>query len=52
MKYLHVKKADIRATLDYISWSQSKSGTFYNVSVIPYRGRKYNPDLYVTVKIG
>lgn len=52
MKYLHVKKTDIAATLAHISRSQSKAGIFHNVAVLPYRGRKYNPAMYVTVKIG
>lgn len=52
MKYYHVKKSDVAATLNYISWSQSTAGTFYNVSVLPYRGKKYNPDTFVTIRVG
>lgn len=51
-KYMHVKKTDIQATLKYISWSQTTAGMFYNVRVLPYRGKKYNPETYVTIAIG
>lgn len=52
MKYIHVKKESIPETLKYISWSQATAGTFYNVRVLPYRGKKYNPETYVTIAIG
>lgn len=52
MNYIYVHKAALQATLKYISWSQTTAGTFYNVRVLPYRGKKYNPETYVTIAIG
>ena len=51
-QYMHVKRCDVPATLNYISWAQTQAGTFHNVQVKPYRGKKYNPEKYVTIKIG
>ena len=52
MKYYHIKKSDIPAMLAAISRGQAGTKTFYNVSVLPYRGRKLDPAEYVTIKIG
>jgi hypothetical protein len=52
MNYIYVHKAALQATLKYINWSQTTAGTFYNVRVLPYRGKKYNPETYVTIAIG
>ena len=51
-KYYHIKKTDIQYMLKTISSAQMKTGLFYNVSVLRYRGKRYNPDQYVTIKIG
>ena len=51
-KYYHVKKSDIQYMMKTINAAQIKTGLFYNVSVLPYRGKRYNPDEYATIKIG
>ena len=52
MQYIYVKRKNVEAQLKYISWSQEKANVFYNVRVLPYRGKKYNPEKYVTIAIG
>ena len=51
-KYYHIKKTDIEYMVKQITAAQMKTGLFYNVSVLPYRGKHYNPKLYATIKIG
>lgn len=34
---------NVAAFIRYISWTQSVTGYFYNVTVKPYKGHKYNP---------
>lgn len=41
----------VQAFIRYISWVQSVTGYFYNVTVKPYKGRKYNP-AFVWVCVG
>lgn len=48
-----VSKKDLPAALDEISKRQTKSKTFYNVSVKPYKGQKHpNESELFTVTIG
>ena len=51
-KYYHIKKDDIEYMVKQITAAQMKTGLFYNVSVLPYRGRRYDKNKYVTIKIG
>lgn len=51
-QYIHCHKSTLPTQLKYISWAQSQAGTFYNIQVKPYRGKKYNPETYVTIVIG
>lgn len=51
-KYLHVAKHNVDAVLRKLSLIQASNGTFYNIAVLPYRGRTLDPDQYVTIKIG
>lgn len=50
--YMHVKKSDVADKIKYLNWTQSQAGTFYNIRVAPYRGKKYNPETYVTIVLG
>jgi hypothetical protein len=51
-KYYHIKKTSVPAFIRRLNAIESKTGIFYNIAVLPYRGKKYSPDLYATVKIG
>ena len=51
-KYYHVKKSDTDYMIKQITAAQMKTGLFYNVVVLPYRGKSYNPEKYVTIRIG
>lgn len=51
-QYIYCHKDNLQYKLRYINWAQSQAGTFHNVQVKPYRGKKYNPETYVTIVIG
>ena len=51
-KYYHIKKTDIDYMIRQITAAQMKTGLFYNITVLPYRGNSYNPEIYCTMKIG
>ena len=42
---------NVQAFLQYVSWAQRVSNRFCNVTVKPYKGRKYNP-VFVWVCVG
>ncbi len=42
---------DTQAFLQYVSWAQRVSNRFCNVTVKPYKGRKYSP-AFVWVCVG
>ena len=42
---------DTQAFIRFISWAQGVANCFYNVTVKPYKGRKYNP-AFVWVCVG
>ena len=42
---------NVQAFLDYLSWAMRVANWFVNVSVKPYKGRKYNP-AFVWVCVG
>lgn len=42
---------DTQAFLQYVSWAMQRANWFVNVSVKPYKGRKYNP-AFVWVCVG
>jgi hypothetical protein len=42
---------DTQAFMRYVSWSMSVANRFVNVTVKPYKGRKYNP-AFVWVCVG
>lgn len=51
-RYLHVLKRNIDSVLREISIIQTSNGTFYDVCVMPYRGKTLDPEKYVTIRIG
>ena len=51
-KYIYVLKHNADAVIRVLNQRQQNSGTFYNISVLPYRGKALDPDQYVTIKIG
>lgn len=51
-KYYHIKKTCVQAFIAKLNAIQTKTGYFYNISVLPYRGKRYNSELYATIKIG
>lgn len=51
-KYFYVLKNNAAAVLREISTAQATNKTFYNVRVLPYRGKKLDPASYVTIVIG
>ena len=52
VKYIHVLKHDVNATIRRLSMIQASNGIFHNIAVLPYRGKALDPTQYVTVKIG
>lgn len=42
---------NLDAFLKYVSWAETKANWFCNVTVKPYKGRKYNP-AFVWVCVG
>ena len=42
---------DMRAFMQYVSWAQGVANCFCNITVKPYKGRKYNP-AFVWVCVG
>lgn len=51
MKTIYCHKTDLNNVLASISKAQTRSKRFINVSVKPYKGKKYTQD-YLTIKIG
>lgn len=51
-RYIHVLKHDVNAAIRRLSLIQASNGTFYNIAVLPYRGKRLDPKAYVTIKIG
>jgi hypothetical protein len=51
-KYIHVARHNVDAVLRKISAVQASNGTFYNVQVLPYKGKSLDPEKYVTITIG
>lgn len=41
----------VQAFIRHVSWAQGVAGTFCNIAVKPYKGRKYNP-AFVWVCVG
>ena len=41
-KWYLLSPSDITTFVDFISWAQTKSGIFENVTIKPYKGKKYN----------
>ena len=50
--YTLCAKSSIQSALDYVSWVQTVTGHFLNVSIIPYRGHNYNRDKFVWIVEG
>ena len=46
-----VSPENTQAFMQYVSWAQRVSNRFCNVTVKPYKGRKYNP-AFVWVCVG
>ena len=46
-----INPEDMQAFMRYVSWAQQVSNRFCNVTVKPYKGRKYNP-AFVWVCVG
>lgn len=51
-RYITIDKKDLDKTLAAISKAQTEQRTFYNVTVKPYRGNKYDKANTVTVIVG
>lgn len=51
-QYALIRKEDLRQAIQHLIEWQSYNGTFYNVSVKPYRGKHWNPDKFVWVVEG
>ena len=52
MKRYYIKKSDVESFLKEITATQQKANNFCNVSVKPYRGKKYDPRNTVVVVVG
>lgn len=52
MKRYYTKKSDVKSLLKKITEAQQKANNFCNVSVKPYRGKKYDPRNTVVVVVG
>lgn len=46
-----VSPESVQAFMQYVSWAQRVSNRFCNVTVKPYKGRRYNP-AFVWVCVG
>ena len=44
--YYLIKKQDIQAELNYISWTQTQTNLFRNIQIKPYKGHKYNKNMF------
>lgn len=56
-RYLHIEESEIKETLQKITEQQARRGTFYNVTVKPYKGLYHPVEVaagikYYTVIIG
>ena len=52
MKRYYIKKSDVESFLKEVTAAQQKANIFSNVSVKPYRGKKYDPQNTVVVVVG
>lgn len=52
MKRYYIEKSKIDNFLKEITEAQQKANIFSNVSVKPYRGKKYDPEDTVVVVVG
>ena len=52
MKRYYIKKSDVESFLKEVTAAQQKANIFCNVSVKPYRGKKYDPEDTVVVVVG
>jgi len=50
--YYYVLKSETSQIVDQINQKQSKSGIFVNISIKPYRGKKYDPQNTVVIVVG
>ncbi len=51
-RYIHVQKHNADGVIRTLTQRQQTIGTFYNITVMPYRGKTLDPARYVTIKIG
>ena len=47
-----VKKENVYQETHYLNWVQNKLNRFENISIKPYKGKKYNKDLFCWVVVG
>lgn len=47
-----VEKSRTQERIQYFNWAQNKLNRFENISVKPYNGKKYNPNLFCWIVIG
>lgn len=52
MKRYYINKADTEKVIDQITAAQRKANNFCNVTVKPYKGKKYDPANTVVVVVG
>ena len=52
MRHYYVTKLEAKQLVDRLNRQQSKSGIFANISIKPYRGKKYDPQNTVVVVVG
>lgn len=52
MTRIVVNSADVADVLRQITEQQQRKNVFVNVQVLPYTGKKYDPDRTAVIKIG
>lgn len=48
----YVAKSDVDQIVNQLNRHQNKTGIFVNITVKPYRGKKYDPQNTVVVVVG
>jgi hypothetical protein len=51
-KRYYIDKKDVKAFVKQITLQQMQTGEFYNVSIKPYTGEKYDKENTVVVVVG